>query len=71
MSIFDFNGSLFDFMKIIFLFTPMLILVIKKFYLKPKGLLSDKQIYVIDSCCGGMVCFFVYYVLFFVAPQSA
>lgn len=67
MSIFDLNMSFFNFMKIIFLFMPMLILAIKKFYLKPKGLLSDKQIYAIDSYCGGMVCIFAFYVIFFVA----
>lgn len=67
MSIFDFNGSFFDFMKIIFLFIPALVLVAKKFYLKPKGLLSEKHIHAIDFCCGWMVCIFAFYVLFFVA----
>lgn len=67
MSLFDFNSSFFDFMKIIFLFIPMLVLVIKKVYLKPKGLVGDKQSRTIDSYCMGMVCVFLYYVIFFVA----
>ncbi|GEM_PF-5449831 len=67
MSIFDLNMSFFDLMKIIFLFIPLLILAIKKFYLKPKGFVSDKQSQTIDSYCMGMVCIFVYYIIFFVA----
>lgn len=67
MSIFDFNGSFFDFMKIIFLFVPTLVLAIKKFYLKPKGLVTGKQSHSIDSYCMGMVCVFLYYAIFFVA----